>query len=161
MADIIFCLVGIAIIAISVMRGFLRSLLSFGKGFLAIVAAYLFGNALGPWIGEKIPAIAGVIANFLSYLLVFALVYVGLILLSHVLGAMISRMGLIGKIDKILGGLMGLVIAVMVLFVAASIFKVLPLTEELYANSTVIRWFGESSFLKSFKIFDFGGAWFN
>jgi uncharacterized membrane protein required for colicin V production len=141
MIDIIFCLIGIAIIAISAMRGFLRSLLSFGKGFLSIAAAYLFGNALGPWIGEKIPAIEGVIANFLSYLLVFALVYVGLVILSHVLGAIISRMGLIGKIDKILGGVMGLVIAVMVLFIAASILKFLPWTEEMYANSTVIKWF--------------------
>ncbi|MBQ9761234.1 MAG: CvpA family protein [Clostridia bacterium] len=161
MADIIFCLVGIAIILISAKRGFVRSLLSFGKGFLAIVASYLFGNMLGPWIGEMIPAISGVIANFLSYLLVFVIVYVGLILLSWVLGALIDRLMIIGKIDMILGGVIGLVLAVMVLFIAASLLKFLPWTRELYAESTVIRFFGDSSFLKAIKIFDFGNAWFN
>lgn len=160
MADIVFSLVGIAIVLISAKRGFFRALMGFGKGFLAIVAAYLFGNMLGPWISDKIPAIGGVIANFLSYLLVFVIVYIGLTILIWVLGALIDRLKVVGTIDKILGAVIGLISALMILFIAASIIKFLPWTEEMYAGSTVIKFFGESSFLENIKIFDFGSAWF-
>ena len=160
MADLIFSLGGIAIILICAKRGFLRSLLSFGKGILSVALTYLFGNMLGPWIGEKIPAIGGALACFLSYVLIFAISYIGLILLSWLLGAIVDRLTLISWVDKGLGALIGLLLAFMVLFIVASLLKFLPWTEELYANSTVIKFFGDSALLRAIKIFDFGSAWF-
>lgn len=52
--DIIFIVAGALIIFINAKRGLFLSLLKFCKLMLSISAAYLWGGALGKWIGSKL-----------------------------------------------------------------------------------------------------------
>ncbi len=52
--DIIFLAAGVLIVFINAKRGLFLSLLKFCKLMLSIGAAYLWGGALGRWIGEKL-----------------------------------------------------------------------------------------------------------
>ena len=160
-ADIIFLLVGLVIVIFSASRGFFRTLMHSAKFFLAIGATFLFGNMLAPWIRERLPVLGGkALPNVLSYLLVFVLSFVLLTVITFLMGAAIERLYIIRRIDIILGALVGVLFAGMLLLVAASVIKFLPVSQQMYQDSTVIRFFGESSFLKTFKFFDFGRAWF-
>lgn len=160
-ADIVFVLVGLAIVILSANRGFFKTLMNSAKFFLAIGASFLFGNMLAPWISEKLPMLGGkVLPNVLSYVLVFVLSFVILTIITFLIGAAIERLYIIRKIDIVFGALFGVLWAGMLLLVAASIIKFIPATQQIYQNSTVIKFFGESTFLETFKFFDFGKAWF-
>ena len=160
-ADILFLVVGLAIVILSANRGFFRTLMNFAKFFLAIGAASLFGNMLAPWIREKLPMLKwDVLPNIISYVLVFVLAFVLLTVLTFLIGAAIERLYIVRKIDMVLGALFGIVWAGMLMLVAASIIKSVPSAQEIYRESTVIQFFGESTFLETFRFFDFGKAWF-
>lgn len=159
-ADIIFVAVGLLIVIFSAKRGFFRTLMKFAKIFLAIGAAYLFGNMLGPWLAETVPALGSTFSVVLSYVVVFVGSLVLLTVATWFVGALIERVVLVRALDSILGGAVGLIIAVMALFVAASVMKHLPASQEIYAQSTVVKFFGDSSFLDSIRFLDVGRAWF-
>ena len=161
LADVIFVLVGLGMIAFSAKRGFFRSLMRFAKGFLAIGAAYLFGNMLAPWLSESFPVLGDrVVPMVLSYVLVFVLAWVGLTVLTWFIGALIEKLMIVRKIDMVLGGVVGFFSALILLFIAASLMKFIPATETLYENTAIIRFFGDSSLLKGIKFLDVGRAWF-
>lgn len=160
-ADVIFVLLGLGIVLFSAKRGFFRSLMHFAKGFLAIGAAYLFGNMLAPWLSKTFPVLGTkILPMILSYVLVFVLALVVLTIVTWLMGALIEKLLIVRKIDMILGALIGLLSALIVLFIAASVIKFLPASKDLYAESAVIRFFGDSAILKGIKFLDVGRAWF-
>ena len=160
MVDIIFLALGVAIVAFCAMRGFFRSLMGFFRIFLAIAAAYLFGSLLGPILSDLIPSISGAVANFLGYLLFFVLAMIAFRLMESVIAALIKRISLIRKLDILLGALIRMVLSTVLLFVLASVLKYLPATREIYTDSMIVRFFGDSVFLEKIKMLDFGKAWF-
>ena len=160
-ADIIFVLVGLGIVLFSAKRGFFRSLMHFAKGFLAIGAAYLFGNMLAPWLSKTFPVLGtSFIPMILSYVLVFVLALVALTVITWLMGALIEKLLIVRKIDMLLGAVVGLLSALIVLFLTASVIKFLPASKELYGETAVIRFFGDSALLKGIKFLDIGRAWF-
>ena len=54
------------------------------------------------------------------------------------------------------GAVLGIIIALMVLFAVASVIKIVPSWAEIYEGSTVIKALGESSLLQFFKFLDIG-----
>ena len=160
-ADVVFVLVGLGIIAFSAKRGFFRSLMRFAKGFLAIGAAYLFGNLLAPWLSKTYPVLGDrVLPMILSYVLVFVLALVALTVITWLMKALIDKLMIVKKIDTILGGVIGLLSALILMFIAASLLKFMPATDALYEKTAIIRFFGDSSILKGIKFLDIGRAWF-
>ena len=147
-ADIVFVLAGLLIVLLSAKRGFFGTLMRFAKTFLAIAIAYLFGDLLAPWVSETVPALGdGFVAVAVSYIVTFVLALLLLTVVTWLMRGLIKRLAVVRALDGLLGALIGIVIAAMVMFVAASIIKIIPAAEEMYAGSTVIKLFGESTWL--------------
>ncbi len=160
-ADIIFVLIGIAIILISAKHGFFRTLTRFARVFLAIVLTYLFGNLLAPWVSKTIPLFSGsVIAMVVSYIFVFVGSIVLITVVTWFVGALIERVVLVNKINTLLGALLGILSASVVLFIIASIMKFLPVSKDLYQQSVIIRFFGDKFFFQYVPFLNIGKAWF-
>ena len=90
--DIIFCLVGIIIIAVGAKRGSFKSLMNFIKVFLAFLAAKLWGTVFASWIAETFPSIAfeeSKLPNIISYLIVFIVALLVLSVLTIIIKKMI------------------------------------------------------------------------
>ena len=105
--------------------------------------------------------IASLISNIIAYVLVFVLALVGLFFLSKILDAVVENITLLDRVNKILGGIWGVLLAVMVLFMVSSIMKLFFANSEIYTNSVVIRFFGDSALLGFLKIFDIGSLLLN
>ena len=160
-ADVIFVLIGAAIVLISAKHGFFRTLTRFARVFLAIILTYFFGNLLAPWIATTIPIFSNsVIAMVVSYVFVFLISIVLITVFTWFVGALIERVVLINKINTILGAVIGLISACVVLFIIASIMKFLPISKELYAESVVIRFFGDKFFFQYIPFLNLGKTWF-
>lgn len=156
-ADILFVLVAILLVVISAKRGFFKSLMRFAKIFLAIGAAYLFGGMLKPWIASTFPAIGeGFLSVIISYAAMFLLAMLILTVVTWFVGKLMDRLALVRRIDTVLGALVGLILAVIFMFVAASIIKIMPSAKELYENTAIIKFFGNSSLLDVLKFLNVG-----
>ena len=142
---------------LSAKRGFFGTLMRFAKTFLAIGIAYLFGDLLTPWVSETFPVFGeGFVAVAVSYIFTFLLSLVLLTVVTWLMKGLIKRLSVVRAVDGLLGALVGVVIAVMMMFVAASMIKIIPAAAEMYANSAVIKLFGESSMLEVLKFLDVG-----
>lgn len=120
---VIDILVGIILLIsalISFLRGFIREVLTIFGTLGAIAAAFYTGPLLSPlmrgWLGvvegEPVPELFGVVpytivADALSYGLVFVTVLIFLSILSHVLAEAVRKIGL-GAVDRSLGVVFGL-----------------------------------------------------
>lgn len=100
--------------------------------------------------------ISTAISNVLGYLLVFVLALVGLSVAAWLLSAVIERIAFLGLANRILGGVWGALTGALILFVLASVIKLLFGGTEVYASSVVVRWFGDSGILQVLRIFDIG-----
>lgn len=156
-SDIIFVLAGLLIVFLSARRGFFKNLMGFCKVFLAIGAAYLFGGRLAPWITKAFPVFGeGIPSVIAGYVAAFLLAFILLTIATWILSRLIKSIGLVRKIDILLGAVLGILIAMMGMFVAASIFKIIPGASELYEKTFLIRFFGNSSFLEIFGFLNVG-----
>ena len=156
-ADIVFVLAGLLIVLLSAKRGFFGTLMRFARTFLAIGIAYFCGDLLTPWVDKTFPSLGGgFVALAVSYIFTFLLALVLVTVVTWFMRGLIKRLAVVRAVDGILGALVGVVIAAMVMFVSASIIRIVPAAEELYANSTVVKLFGESSLLDVLKFLDVG-----
>lgn len=156
-ADLVFVFAGLFTIIFAIKRGFFRTLMRFARTFLAIGAAYWFGGMLAPTIASAFPSIGeGYLSVILSYVAVFVLAIVALTIATWIIGKMIERLGLVRKLDMILGALIGILFAAVSMFTVASIIKIIPAASEFYAQTFFIKMFGNSSLLEVFKFLDVG-----
>lgn len=115
------------------------------------------GEAWVNTVAEQLATpLASFISNIVGYILVFLVSLVGLFLLSIILDKIVENIPLLDRTNKILGGVCGLIIALIVMFMISSIMKLFFADSAVYANSAVIRFFGDSALLKVLKIFDVG-----
>ncbi|MBQ7347893.1 MAG: CvpA family protein [Clostridia bacterium] len=224
-ADVIFLLVGIALIFACAKRGFLKSVVHFLKTILALVAAYFFGTKLGAFLCDKfiggavrdfvydklhtmyknaaenfnaesifteLPAflkteeikagitaaegsgeqlvtsvtdsiaspIATVISNIFGYIGVFLITLVVLWIGAILLDKLIDHIGILDRLNTVLGAVLGFLIAIVLLFVAASVIKFFWAESAIYADSVIVKFFGESSLLEKIKFLDVRAGWF-
>ena len=98
--------------------------------------------------------IATAVSNVVAYIGVFVVAFIGFWLLAIVLTKMIENISLLDKANKILGGLLGLLIALTSLTVIASLLKLFWANEPIYADTVFVKFLGDSALLKVFKFLD-------
>lgn len=225
-ADLIFVVIGLSIVAVCYHRGLLKIALRSCSLLLAVLIAYWFGGYVSGWfydhlIGnmvynsmhetvsqiyaetagqlnidqlmEQIPSflhteelrnsletlgssdeewihavtsqlsapVASLISNILAYLLVFAAAWIALFFLSGILNAVIGQIPLLDRVNKLLGAVWGILVAGSLMLIVASLIKLFFAETPLYADSVVIRFFGDSALLRIFSIFDVGNLFLN
>lgn len=215
-ADGLFLLFGIITIVICAKRGFILTLLKFCKLILSVVAAYLWGDALGSFLGEKffnqpirdavfnrfnsiyqsategfnanaildsIPeflktdalteklngiegagmdlvnsftdtvagALSSVVCAILGYVLVFIAAFLVLSIVYLIVKGIKNKIRLVGKVDSLLGAVLGLALSWVILLVAGSAMKYFFGDEAIYTESLIVKFFGESSLLETLQ----------
>ncbi len=103
--------------------------------------------------------VASLISNVIGYVLTFVVALIVLSLLAKLLTAIVDRIRLFGAVNHILGGVWGALVGVIILFVAASVTKFFLGADE-YAATVVVRFFGDSALLETFKFLNIGASWF-
>ncbi|MBE6552719.1 MAG: CvpA family protein [Ruminococcaceae bacterium] len=104
--------------------------------------------------------IASLISNILGYVGVFLIALIGLWIVAGILDKIVSHLPLLGSINTILGALLGLVIALAVLFAASSLIKQFFAESPIYTQTVIVKLFGESSMLEFLSFLNLGDTWF-
>ena len=99
---------------------------------------------------------ATVISNILGYIGVFVISLVLLWVAAIVLTKLVERITFLHRINTALGAVLGLLIAVTLLFVAASVIKFISAESELYTESVIVKFFGNSALLEKLKFLNIG-----
>lgn len=99
---------------------------------------------------------ATVISNILGYIGVFVISLFLLWVAAIVLTKLVERITFLHRINTALGALLGLLIAVTLLFVAASVIKFISAESELYTGSVIVKFFGDSALLEKLKFLNIG-----
>ena len=105
------------------------------------------------------PTISQVIANITGYLLTFVLALIGFAIAAYFLGKLTDSLRFLDRINRLLGGALGLISALTFLLSAASVLRFFFAEDPIYADSIVVKLFGESPLLKTFRFLDVGEAW--
>lgn len=99
---------------------------------------------------------ATVISNILGYIGVFVISLVLLWVAAIILTKLVERITFLHRINTALGAVLGLLIAVTLLFVAASVIKFISAESELYTESVIVKFFGNSALLEKLKFLNIG-----
>ncbi len=105
--------------------------------------------------------VASLFSNIIGYVLVFVVALIALWLAAKILDKLIERITILNTVNKVLGCVLGILIAVSVLFVAASLMKFFFADSPIYAESAVVKFFGESPVLNALKFLNVGQSWFS
>ena len=134
---------GIAVLftVIGFCTGFLRNVMRFGASVFAVIFANFFGGYIGrvlfpnliksdSAIAQRLPApivqsINETIAKTIGIAILFLILFVIFKIISGFISKLLKGIKLIGAVDKILGALFGLLIAVGVIFVFAHTFNII------------------------------------
>lgn len=160
--DILVGLVLLVSALISFLRGFIREVLTIFGTIGALAAAYFGGPVLSPvmrgWLGvkegEPVPELFDVIpytivADVLSYGLIFIAVLIVLSIISHILAEGVRKVGL-GAVDRTLGVAFGLARGFIIL-------ALVYIPVKLIAGPEKIRnWFEGS---RAHPVIDMGAEW--
>ncbi len=99
---------------------------------------------------------ATVISNILGYIGVFVISLVLLWVAAVILTKIVERITLLDRINKILGAVLGLLIALAVMFAIASVMKLFFGGSALYTDTLLIEAFGNSSILDVLRFLNIG-----
>jgi hypothetical protein len=81
-------------------------------------------------------------------------------IVAVILDGIVDHLKLLGAVNTLLGFILGLCVAVAVLFAVSSVLRFFLADSLIYTQSTVLKFFGESSLLKALHFLDVGRAWF-
>ncbi len=99
------------------------------------------------WINTVTDAIAApmtdVISTVIGYIAVFVISLIGLWILAAVLNRVIEYIAVLNFANILLGGILGLLLALALLFVVGSTVKFFAADTAFYAESTVLKFFGD------------------
>ena len=98
---------------------------------------------------------ATVISNVIGYVGVFLISIILLSIAALLLTKLVEHISFLNTVNTVLGGILGLLIAVTVLFVAASAIKFVAGSTEWYTNSLIVKLLGDSKLLESLKFLNF------
>lgn len=119
------------------------------------------GEALVSSVTESISVpISTLISNIVGYIAVFIVSFILLIVVAWLLTKVIDKIAFLGTANHILGGVWGALIALILLFIAASVIKVFLGGTAGYDQTVIVKFFGDSALLEVIKILDVGGTWF-
>ena len=154
--DIIFVILAGLILFSYTKRGFISSLFEFARLYIAFLLASSFGDTVGAMVAEWLPNLPVVICNVIGYVAVFSLAVVLIRFVARFLTGLIEQIKLIGTLNRLLGALLGLLMAFAFLMVIASVFKTFFGGNPIYEDTVVLKFLGERV-LPSVKIFDLSG----
>ena len=100
--------------------------------------------------------VSDVFSNILGYALTFVLALIILSIAAWFLTKLADRITFIGKVNRILGGVWGALMGIIILFMIASVVKFLGADAPLYNDTVVVKFFGDSILLEIFKIINIG-----
>ncbi len=101
-------------------------------------------------------AISSVVCGVLGFLLVFLLAFLALSILYVLVQNAKKTFHALGTADTVLGGLLGFVFAWTVLLFFGSVMKFFFGTQSVYTDSTVVKFFGESTLQDSLRFLNVG-----
>jgi len=147
-ADLIFLAIGVIIVLHCTAQGFLKILTRSCRFWIAILLSYLLGGNIVPILGN------GPIESVVAYLLIFVVSWIGMSFLMGSLDACFKKVKILNHINKLLGGVVGIVIALTVLLLISTVLKLFFVDSAFYESSVLIRRFGNSEVHKVLKIFN-------
>ena len=112
-----YVVLGVLVVSVawSVLRGVVREIVSLGGWIIAFLAANLFAGPLARFVPQAVPG------ESLRMLVAFLAVFLGVLVLSALVGLIMSRLvravGL-GTADRVLGALFGLARGILVVMAA-------------------------------------------
>ena len=160
--DIIVIASAALFIAIGVWKGFLKTVLRLGAAVVSMILAKLLGPVVGGLIpdidkggaglsSETANSINGAISSVVGTAVVFILLFIVLRLLAKVLAKLITRMTGTTRLDRIFGGVFGLLVAVSFVFLFAEAFKIVATAVTLVSpDSNIFEYASDSLVFKYF-----------
>ncbi len=101
-------------------RGFVKTVLGFGRLLLAGIVAWTLGGVLSDWLYASFIEYQW-LASILGAVLMFALAFVALTVIINLISKLIKH-SIFGKLDKLLGLLLGAFSGVVVVALVGSVF---------------------------------------
>jgi uncharacterized membrane protein required for colicin V production len=131
-------------------------LFEFARIYIAFLLAATLGNAVGDLIVGWLPNLPAPICNALGYVAAFLLALVLIRFVARFLTELIDHIKLVGTLNRVLGALLGLLVAFAFLMVISSVFKTFFVGKPIYEETVVLKFLGDSV-LPSVKLFDLSG----
>ena len=144
--DVAFLAVALISVLQGARRGLLRSVVHFLKYVIAFVAASVFGPSF--W------------SPIIGYIVVFVVALIVLSVVAHVLTKAISHIGILGRLNTLLGAVFGALLAVTVLLFVASVLRHFFGDADFYTNSVVLKFVAESELLEKFSFLNIAKNFF-
>ncbi len=98
-------------------------------------------------VGEEVfpiaDSVSGAISNIIGYLVTFVLALVVLAVLGWLLTKLTDRIDFLGTANRILGGVFGALMGIIVLFVIAIIVKFLDAEGAIYSDTFIVKFLGD------------------
>ena len=104
--------------------------------------------------------VATLISNLTGYLFVFVVTLLLLWIGVAVLDKLIEKIAFLHKVNTLLGALWGAFAAILLLLVLSSLIKAFFSNSSVYTDSIILKFLGESAFLKGVKFLDIGSKLF-
>ena len=142
--DIVFLVAAVVIVLAYVKRGFVESILHFFKTIISIVLGCVLCRPISSILQAVKPDLLGPIALLISFALALLISYVGFSLLIKCLNGLIKSISMVDRVNKLLGGVFGLVMAFIFLMLIAAVFKLAFEGLPMYEESKVLRFLAES-----------------
>ncbi len=118
------------------------------------------GEELVASISEELSApVISIISSVIAFVAVFILAFIGLTIALFFLNALIEKIKFIRLANKILGGVWGLAVACVFWFFIASGMNLFMPSSDLYANSYVIKFFGDIHLIEKLGITENIAEW--
>lgn len=119
------------------------------------------GDALVNSVTDTVSeAISAVVCGVIGFLLVFVATFLALSVICLLVQGMKKIFRTFGVADTVFGGVLGFVFAWLVLLFAGSLMKFFFGNQPVYEDSSVVKFFGESTLLESLRFLDLG-SWFD
>lgn len=150
--DIVFLsIVGISVL-LGIIKGFIRELFSLFFLIIGGVLAFLFYNDVGSLLMKLLKNRAA--ANFAGFIVIFAGVLIVGAIITYAIKKIFS-FGPLKAVDRILGGVFGLVRGILITAIFVLMFLAFPIHDDLLSKSklapylvdtirVVMKWFPES-----------------
>ena len=104
--------------------------------------------------------VATVFSNILGYIGVFLIALIALWIAAILLNKIIEQVGILDRINTLLGAILGLFIAMILLLVVSSIVKFFWGAEPIYTDSLLVKLFGNSPLSEKIKFLNVATSWF-
>ena len=99
-------------------------------------------GAVGQEVYPIADSISTLISNIIGYIVTFVIALIVLAILGWLLTKLTDRFTFFGTANRILGGVFGAVMGVIVLLIAAAIIKLLDVEGTVYPDTAIVKFFG-------------------